>query len=59
MNKARAIRHDMPGYLIANKMDLADKAEVTDKQANVFARANRLTFYKCSALRGSNVNEPV
>lgn len=59
VTKARAVKKDMIGFLVANKMDLADKAEVTDNQAEVFARANQLTFYKCSALRGTGITEPV
>lgn len=57
--KARTAKKDMIGFLVANKMDLADKAEVTDNQAEVFARANQLTFFKCSALRGTGTVEPV
>lgn len=57
--KARASKKDMIGFLVANKMDLADKAEVTDNQAEVFARANQLTLFKCSALRGTGTTEPV
>ncbi|KAG5490548.1 hypothetical protein JKF63_00668 [Porcisia hertigi] len=57
--KARGAKKDMIGFLVANKMDLAEKAEVTDNQAEVFARANQLTFFKCSALRGTGILEPV
>lgn len=59
ITKARSVKSDMMGMLIANKIDLADKAEVTDSQGEIFARANKLQFYKCSALRGSGVNEPI
>ncbi|GET90265.1 GTP-binding protein-like protein [Leishmania tarentolae] len=59
VTKARSAKKDMIGFLVANKMDLADKAEVTDNQAEVFARANQLTFFKCSALRGTGTVEPV
>lgn len=59
VTKARAAKKDMTGFLVANKIDLADKAEVTDNQAEVFARANQLTFFKCSALRGTGISEPV
>ncbi|KAG5473670.1 hypothetical protein LSCM1_04297 [Leishmania martiniquensis] len=59
VNKARAAKKDMIGLLLANKMDLAEKAEVTDNQAEVFARANQLTFFKCSALRGTGIADPV
>ncbi|KAK7197661.1 small GTP-binding protein [Novymonas esmeraldas] len=57
--KARAAKKDMIGFLVANKVDLANKAEVTDNQAEVFARANQLTYFKCSALRGTGTVEPV
>ncbi|KAG5473388.1 hypothetical protein GH5_03575 [Leishmania sp. Ghana 2012 LV757] len=59
VTKARAAKKDMIGILVANKTDLADKAEVTDNQAEVFARANQLAFLKCSALRGTGIVEPV
>ncbi|RNF09253.1 small GTP-binding protein [Trypanosoma rangeli] len=58
----KAIKHvnnDMIGFLIANKMDLADKAEVTERQGKAFAHANQMKFYKCSALRGVGVHEPI
>lgn len=59
VSKAREVKKDLPGFLLANKMDLADHIEVTDRQAEVFARANQLVYYKCSALRGSGVSEPI
>ncbi|CAJ1029354.1 ADP-ribosylation factor family/Ras of Complex, Roc, domain of DAPkinase/Ras family/Gtr1/RagA G protein conserved region containing protein, putative [Leishmania lindenbergi] len=59
VTKARAVKKDIIGFLVANKVDLAEKAEVTDNQAEVFARANQLTFFKCSALRGTGTVEPV
>lgn len=59
ITKARASKKDMLGFLVANKMDLSDKAEVTENQGQIFARANQMKFYKCSALRGSGVNDPI
>eukprot|EP00796_Vickermania_ingenoplastis_P000914 gene914-541_t len=59
VTKARNSKKDMMGFLIANKMDLADKAEVTDSQGEIFAKANQLKFFKCSALRGTGINEPI
>lgn len=57
--KARAKKPDMIGFLVANKMDLVDKSEVTENQAEIFARANQLKFFKCSALRGVGIAEPI
>ncbi|RNF25970.1 small GTP-binding protein [Trypanosoma conorhini] len=57
-----AIKHvnnDMIGFLMANKMDLADKSEVTERQGKDFANANQMKFYKCSTLRGVGVREPI
>lgn len=59
ISKARASKKDMIGFLVANKTDLSDKAEVPDNQGEIFARANQLKFYKCSALRGVGINEPI
>lgn len=59
VTKARGAKKDMMGFLVANKMDLSDKAEVTDSQGEIFAKANQMKFYKCSALRGSGINEPI
>lgn len=59
VNAARASNKNMIGFLIANKMDLEDKSEVTDNQAEIFARANQLKFFKCSALRGTGIDEPI
>jgi transport family protein 27 len=47
------------GYLVANKIDLADKAEVTDNQGEVFARGNNMRLFKASSLRGVGINEPI
>ncbi|EPY33259.1 Rab family, other [Strigomonas culicis] len=59
LTKVTTARKDAIGYLIANKMDLADKCEVTDSQGEVFARHNNLKFVKCSALRATGINEPL
>lgn len=49
----------MPGVLVANKMDLREKAEVTASQGEIFSRANQLKYFEASALRGSGLMEPV
>lgn len=59
VTKARASKKDMMGFILANKMDLVDKAEVTDSQGEIFAKANQMKYYKCSALRGTGINEPI
>ena len=50
---------NLPGLLVANKIDLMDKAELTDSQGESFARNQNLTFFKSSALRGVGINEPL
>lgn len=50
---------NLPILLIANKCDLADKCEVTESQGKLFAKAHKMQFYKCSALRGSGIQEPI
>jgi transport family protein 27 len=57
----RCRRHNksLVGFLVANKVDLMDKAEVTDSQGEIFARANQMRFFKSSALRGVGVSDPV
>ena len=55
----RKYNKNLPGLLLANKVDLTDKAEVTDSQGEIFSRANQLRFYKSSALRGVGITEPV
>ncbi|KAH9598796.1 Small GTPase [Trypanosoma melophagium] len=47
------------GFLIANKTDLSDKAEVTERQGKEFANSNQMKFYKCSTLRGVGIREPI
>ncbi|CAD2213442.1 Rab family, other [Angomonas deanei] len=59
VKRAQAANKEMIGVLIANKMDLADKCEITDSQGESFAKANNMRFYKCSALRGTGINEPI
>lgn len=57
--KAREAKKDMMGFLLANKIDLSEKAEVTDSQGEIFAKNNQMKFYKCSALRGTGIIEPI
>ena len=59
IDRTRKTNKTLPGLLVANKVDLMDKAEVTDSQGEQFARANNLRFFKCSALRGVGINEPI
>nr|AAR14145.1 putative GTP-binding protein [Trypanosoma cruzi] len=59
MNALKHANSGMIGFLIANKMDLVDKAEVTERQGTSLASANQMKFYKCSALRGVGVREPI
>lgn len=50
---------NLPGILVGNKIDLMDKAELTDSQGELFARNNNLHFFKSSALRGVGIAEPL
>jgi transport family protein 27 len=59
VERARKQDKQLKGFLIANKIDLMDKAEVTDSQGEIFARANNLRFFKSSALRGVGIAEPI
>jgi transport family protein 27 len=55
----RAKNKELPGFLLANKMDLRDKAEVSDTQAEILARNCRLNLFQASALRGVGLMEPL
>ncbi|KAG8349075.1 ADP ribosylation factor family Ras of Complex Roc domain [Trypanosoma vivax] len=55
----RSMNKDIIGILIANKSDLSDKAEVTDRQGKELAQANQMKFYKVSTLRGLGIHEPI
>ncbi len=59
VERSRRHNKNLTGFLVANKVDLMDKAEVTDSQGEIFARANQMRFFKSSALRGVGVLEPV
>jgi intraflagellar transport protein 27 len=59
VDRARRANKSILGFLVANKVDLMDKAEVTDSQGEIFARANNLRFFKSSALRGVGIAEPL
>lgn len=59
IERARKTNKSLTGFLVANKVDLMDKAEVTDSQGELFARGNNLRFFKSSALRGVGVSEPI
>ena len=59
VERARRHNKNLVGFLVANKVDLMDKAEVTDSQGEIFARANQMRFFKSSALRGVGVSDPV
>lgn len=47
------------GILVANKVDLRDKAEVQDVQGEVYARNHKMLFFQASALRGVGAAEPL
>ncbi|KEG15255.1 small GTP-binding protein [Trypanosoma grayi] len=59
LNVLKLANKGMIGFLVANKTDLADKAEVTDRQGKDLASANQMKFYKCSTLRGVGIREPI
>lgn len=56
---ARGANKALPGTLIANKIDLKDKAEVSDQQGEIFAQKHKMGFAQCSALRGVGLMEPI
>lgn len=56
---AKEVGSNLPIYLLANKYDLEGKVEVSDSQAEAFAKAHDLKYGKCSALRGAGINEPI
>ena len=43
-------------YLVANKIDLQDRIEVTDEEAISFANEKKIPFFKVSAKTGEGVN---
>ncbi len=48
------------GVLVANKVDLKDKAEVSEAQAAIFSRThNLLQWFEVSTLRGVNILDPI
>eukprot|EP00744_Colponema_vietnamica_P002675 GILI01004168.1.p1 GENE.GILI01004168.1~~GILI01004168.1.p1 ORF type:complete len:151 (-),score=43.31 GILI01004168.1:97-492(-) len=59
LDLCRKAKPNCPGFLVANKVDLADKAEITDSQAEIFCRTNNLRLFKASALRGVGIHEPI
>ncbi|CCW67478.1 unnamed protein product [Phytomonas sp. Hart1] len=59
VKKLRNVRCDLPLLLVANKTDLMDKSEVSDAHAQSFAGANKMKYFKCSALRATGIEEPV
>jgi transport family protein 27 len=59
VEKCRATTKATPGFLVANKMDLKDKAEVLEGQGEILARKANVPFYQCSALRGVGVMDPL
>ena len=58
VEKIRAINPNIPGVLVANKADLADKAEVSESQGETYAQKHHLAFIQTSALRAVNTLAP-
>lgn len=56
---AKEVGSNFPIYLVGNKFDLEDKIEVSDSQAESFAKAHDLKYCKASALRGTGITEPL
>ena len=52
LDKARSGNRNMPGVIVANKLDLKDKAEVADHQGEQLARKYSAQFMQASAMRG-------
>eukprot|EP00672_Neobodo_designis_P001072 CAMPEP_0174852786 /NCGR_PEP_ID=MMETSP1114-20130205/26784_1 /TAXON_ID=312471 /ORGANISM="Neobodo designis, Strain CCAP 1951/1" /LENGTH=183 /DNA_ID=CAMNT_0016087403 /DNA_START=32 /DNA_END=583 /DNA_ORIENTATION=+ len=52
LDKARSGNRNMPGVIVANKLDLKDKAEVADHQGEQLARKYGAQFLQASAMRG-------
>lgn len=59
VERARANNKTIPGALVANKMDLKDKAEVSEQQGEMFARKHNMHAMQASALRGVGTLEPL
>jgi small GTP-binding protein len=52
-------RSDVVAVLIGNKVDLADKRDVTKEEAQSFAAANKMLYFETSAKTGEQLNESV
>jgi small GTP-binding protein len=59
IDKARAGNRNMSGVVVANKIDLKDKAEVADHQGDALARKYNSKFIQTSALRGVACMDPL
>mmetsp|Transcript_25012 Transcript_25012/g.41194 ORF Transcript_25012/g.41194 Transcript_25012/m.41194 type:complete len:183 (-) Transcript_25012:154-702(-) len=58
LSAVRKVRPDLPGVLVANKVDLEDRTVVSVAQGEEFARANNLAFFKTSAMQRLDVDTP-
>nr|CCC89915.1 unnamed protein product [Trypanosoma congolense IL3000] len=58
-NQVKETGIDSMGIVIANKADLSDKSEVTDRQGKDLAASHNMNFYKISTLRGVGIHEPL
>ena len=59
VEKVRQLNPGIPGVMVANKMDLKDKAEVTDLQGETYAAKHSMALFQASALRGVGTIEPM
>ena len=59
VEKVRQLNPGIPGVMVANKMDLKDKAEVSDAQGETYAAKHTMAFFQASALRGVGTIEPL
>jgi small GTP-binding protein len=50
-------RSDVVTVLVGNKSDLADKRDVTQEEADSFAKANKMLYYETSAKTGAQLEE--
>jgi len=48
----------LPGAVVANKVDLEERARVHSAEGSEFARANNLNFFQVSAYRNTGVEAP-
>lgn len=57
IDKCRKANKNSRGVLVANKVDLRDKAEVSDQQGEAAAKAHNCAFMQTTCTRGAGITE--